>query len=388
MGAHDPCARYRRRDLLVGPPAPRRPRRPSACTARAVSCSRRGTARVRQRSRRSPTDRRAARRRHRLRRARHRPPGGAPPRPRPPAAADAGHRRAIPRGCSGRSRAEGDRQGGVPGLAATVRRFGEPAPGPLQPLWVPPEPAVIAAQPYWVFHPFGVEQRRAETLRRAAAEAAACAAPTRRKRPGGWWRSAASGRGRPPVVPIVHGDPDAVSVGDFHIPNMVAWALAGEPRADDARLLELLEPFRGHRGRVCRLLVAEGCRPRSSARGCRCARSPATNPEDRSSRIRTTRCPDACRIRTAGSASGDLVQVGEGDRAAPAQQPFQVGDRGDLPDDLLAAAELGPVAVHEPVPVTARRSTRPSPASVRSSHRPHAVHVREASSGRRDQRDV
>jgi 3-methyladenine DNA glycosylase/8-oxoguanine DNA glycosylase len=50
------------------------------------------------------------------------------------------------------------------------------------------------------------------------------------------------------------GDPDAISVGDFHIPNSVAWALAREPRADDARMLELLEPYRGQRGRVQRLL--------------------------------------------------------------------------------------------------------------------------------------
>jgi hypothetical protein len=38
----------------------------------------------------------------------------------------------------------------------------------------------------------------------------------------------------------------------------VAWALAGEPRADDRRMLELLEPFRGHRGRVCHLLMTAG----------------------------------------------------------------------------------------------------------------------------------
>jgi 3-methyladenine DNA glycosylase/8-oxoguanine DNA glycosylase len=54
------------------------------------------------------------------------------------------------------------------------------------------------------------------------------------------------------------GDPDAVPVGDYHLPSMVAWSLAGEPRADDARMLELLEPYRGHRGRVIRLLVAGG----------------------------------------------------------------------------------------------------------------------------------
>ena len=54
------------------------------------------------------------------------------------------------------------------------------------------------------------------------------------------------------------GDPDAVSVGDFHLPNMVAWALAGEPRGTDERMLELLEPYRGQRGRVLRLLELSG----------------------------------------------------------------------------------------------------------------------------------
>lgn len=143
--------------------------------------------------------------------------------------------------------------------AATVRHFREPAPGPL-PLLLPPEPAAVAATPYWVFHPFGVEQRRAETLRRAAAVAdrlercGDAAEATRRLRavPGiGPWTAAE-------VVRVAYGDPDAVSVGDYHVPNTVAWALAGEPRGDDARMLALLEPFRGHRGRVCVLLEAAG----------------------------------------------------------------------------------------------------------------------------------
>ena len=57
---------------------------------------------------------------------------------------------------------------------------------------------------------------------------------------------------------IAFGDPDALSVGDYHLPNVVAWALVREPRADDARMLELLEPYRGQRGRVQRLLEASG----------------------------------------------------------------------------------------------------------------------------------
>ena len=54
------------------------------------------------------------------------------------------------------------------------------------------------------------------------------------------------------------GDADAVPVGDFHIPNMVCWALAGEARGDDARMLELLEPYRGQRARVVRLIKHAG----------------------------------------------------------------------------------------------------------------------------------
>jgi 3-methyladenine DNA glycosylase/8-oxoguanine DNA glycosylase len=140
-----------------------------------------------------------------------------------------------------------------------IRHFGEPAPGPVE-LLLPPDPAAVAATPYWTFHPFGVEQKRAQTLLRAAVEAGRleqctdAEEATRRLTaiPGiGPWTAAE-------VVRTAYGDADAVSVGDYHIPNTVAWALAGEPRGTDARMLELLEPFRGHRGRVCELLAAGG----------------------------------------------------------------------------------------------------------------------------------
>jgi 3-methyladenine DNA glycosylase/8-oxoguanine DNA glycosylase len=141
-----------------------------------------------------------------------------------------------------------------------LRHFGEPAPGPLPGLLLPPDPAAVAATPYWVFHPFGVEQRRADTLRRAAAvagsleRAADSAEATRRLTalPGiGAWTAAE-------VVRTAFGDADAVSVGDYHLPHTVAWAMAGEPRATDARMLELLAPFAGHRGRVCELIESAG----------------------------------------------------------------------------------------------------------------------------------
>jgi len=151
----------------------------------------------------------------------------------------------------------------------TVRHFGEPAPGP-QRLTLPPDPESIRNTPYWVFHPFGVEAKRADTLRRAAVEAArleaapdAAAATVRLTaiQGIGIWTAAE-------VTRLAYGDPDAVSVGDYHIPHHVVHALTGAPRAGsreagpgqlsaaDVRMLELLEPFRGHRGRVCQLLLA------------------------------------------------------------------------------------------------------------------------------------
>jgi 3-methyladenine DNA glycosylase/8-oxoguanine DNA glycosylase len=67
------------------------------------------------------------------------------------------------------------------------------------------------------------------------------------------------------------GDADAVPVGDYHLPNTIAWGLANEDRADDARMLELLDEFRPHRARVIRLIQAAGISapkygPRSAVR--------------------------------------------------------------------------------------------------------------------------
>lgn len=137
-----------------------------------------------------------------------------------------------------------------------VERWGEPAPGPMPGLRLPPAPDVLAAVPYHALHPLGVERKRAEVLRAVARAAAALDAAASRERMEalrgiGPWTSAE-------VARVALGDADAVSVGDFHLPHTVAWALAGEPRADDARMLELLEPFAGHRGRVCRLLELAG----------------------------------------------------------------------------------------------------------------------------------
>ncbi|MEZ4268125.1 MAG: DNA-3-methyladenine glycosylase 2 family protein [Myxococcota bacterium] len=62
------------------------------------------------------------------------------------------------------------------------------------------------------------------------------------------------------ALAVAMGDPDAVPIGDFHLPNTVGWALNREVRADDARMLELIEPWRGQRWRLLRLLILAGIR--------------------------------------------------------------------------------------------------------------------------------
>jgi endonuclease III len=142
--------------------------------------------------------------------------------------------------------------------------LGEPAPGPLG-LRLPPSPATLASTPYWVFHRWEVEQRRAQTIINAARHAKRLEeavgmepdAAERRLRalPGvGAWSAAE-------VAVVALGDADAVSVGDYHLPHLVGWALAGEARATDARMLELLEPYRSHRARVVQLLELAGVSP-------------------------------------------------------------------------------------------------------------------------------
>jgi 3-methyladenine DNA glycosylase/8-oxoguanine DNA glycosylase len=155
----------------------------------------------------------------------------------------------------------------VPGVQAwfayrrLVELAGEPAPGPAG-LRVPPGPDRIASIPIWTWHTIGVERRRADTLKGAALvarridETTAMTPTAARTRlaslPGiGPWSAAE-------VTMRALGDADAVSVGDYHLPHMVAWALCGRPRGTDQLMLELLEPYRGHRGRVLRLLELAG----------------------------------------------------------------------------------------------------------------------------------
>ena len=146
-----------------------------------------------------------------------------------------------------------------------VRRYGEPAPGPPEiGLRVLPAPATLAALPYWSYHTLGVERRRADLIRAIAQRSATFEAIVDLPFVHGYRRlQAVPGIGPWTAAEVgvrALGDVDAVSVGDFHLPHLVAFALAGEPRATDTRMLELLEPYRGRRALVVRLLELSGVR--------------------------------------------------------------------------------------------------------------------------------
>lgn len=142
-----------------------------------------------------------------------------------------------------------------------LENYGEPAPGPAD-LLVVPAAERLADVPYYDLHVIGLEKKRADTIRRVAVSARrlqstvdlpfgdAHALLQQIAGIGPWTANE--------VAAVALGDPDAVSVGDFHLKNHVAWALAGRERGTDEEMLELLEPFAGHRGRVVRLLGLSG----------------------------------------------------------------------------------------------------------------------------------
>jgi 3-methyladenine DNA glycosylase/8-oxoguanine DNA glycosylase len=147
-----------------------------------------------------------------------------------------------------------------------ILAHGEPAPGPV-PLGmrVLPHAERWRLIPSWEWHRAGVDPKRSRTLIAAATSAQ------------GLERTLALGRGSDEItrrlrsIPGVgiwtaaettqraHGDPDSVSVGDYHVHDTVGWALVGHA-VDDDGMLELLEPWRGQRQRVMRLIEASGFR--------------------------------------------------------------------------------------------------------------------------------
>ncbi|MGY1708241.1 DNA-3-methyladenine glycosylase family protein [Geodermatophilus sp. SYSU D00758] len=148
---------------------------------------------------------------------------------------------------------------------ALLRLAGEPAPGPApEGMRVVPTPERVLAVTDWEWHRCGLDGARRRALRAVTSVAsrlepspgwdAATLSARMRTVPGiGVWTAAE-------VVQRVFGCPDTVSYGDYHLKNLVGWSLAGR-KTDDDGMMELLEPWRGQRQRVVRLLTIGGSRP-------------------------------------------------------------------------------------------------------------------------------
>lgn len=148
-----------------------------------------------------------------------------------------------------------------------VETLGPAAPGPREGLRLPPDPEVLARTHYSDLHALGIEKKRADTLRAVARAAhhlivdwptgTAPGVHTARLMsiPGvGPWTAAVAGA-------VAFADSDALAVGDFHLKNLVAWALTARPRGTDAEMVATLAPYAGQRHRVVRWLQLAGHRP-------------------------------------------------------------------------------------------------------------------------------
>ena len=166
-----------------------------------------------------------------------------------------------------------------------LNRYGTTPPGPApRGMRVFPPPRTWRLIPSWEWHKAGVEGVRAQTIIRAATVASTLerllepvgetgvSNETAASGESGASRAEEAGRKLrtlPGIGPWTSaetlqraaGDPDAVSVGDYNLPKAVGYALAGRETTDDEQMLELLEPYKGHRHRVARLVELSGLTP-------------------------------------------------------------------------------------------------------------------------------
>ncbi|MFC5291022.1 DNA-3-methyladenine glycosylase family protein [Actinokineospora guangxiensis] len=152
-----------------------------------------------------------------------------------------------------------------------ARRFGVAAPGPAPDgMRVPPTAAAVLGIPSWEWHKAGVDHARRRAIIGAAQVAGRLegAAQLRgvagrellRKVPGvGVWTAAE-------VAQRAWGDPDAVSIGDFHLAGLVGYALTGAV-FDDAAMIAALGPYAPQRHRAAVYILAAGLgKPRKAPR--------------------------------------------------------------------------------------------------------------------------
>ena len=312
-------------------------------------------------------------------------PGGPAPR-----LAGAAHRPGARGARAGRAGAEGHRPGGLAGLAlagAAVRRAGARPGGPAAP--------AACRRP---------RRRRPGPGCRpgtGTAPGSTCPGPARssppRVGPAGWRRSPTGRRPRPrrrcgPCPASACGPrprsasapsatPTRCRSATSTWPTLVGWALVGEPVDDDA-MLELLEPYRGHRYRA----VADGRAVRPAAAAARPAlrrpRLPRHVADDVSARQRRKSSGSrGGRSGAAAAAGWPTATAPIGSQPAGQVEPSRTTSRQNIV--LLTQAEPSPSTAratsrfstpgahrdeeHLPLgaPTAARRGSRASPSPTR-----------------------
>ncbi|MEU2100384.1 DNA-3-methyladenine glycosylase 2 family protein [Streptomyces globisporus] len=148
--------------------------------------------------------------------------------------------------------------------------YGERPPGPApEGMRGPPSAAAWRMVPSWEWHRAGVDRSRAAAILRACSyaprleEAAAMALPEAMARlqliPGvGPWTAAET-------LQRTLGAPDALTLGDLHLPVQISYALTGARGGTDEQMLQLLEPYAGQRHRAARLILLGGRLPNRRA---------------------------------------------------------------------------------------------------------------------------
>ncbi len=143
-----------------------------------------------------------------------------------------------------------------------VMAHGTPAPGPVPtPLWTPPSLSRWRDIASWEWHLAGVEPQRSAAIARAlriveSLERVGKRAGVAELEPVKNALLAVPGIGHWTVAEMAQrawGDPDALSVGDYHLAAFVGWSLLGQ-KIDDEQMVRLLTPWSGHRHRFVRLL--------------------------------------------------------------------------------------------------------------------------------------
>lgn len=142
-----------------------------------------------------------------------------------------------------------------------VHRYGEPAPGDFG-LLVGPTPETLRTLAYFDLVDCGVLPRQARLILNLAQE--------HRRIDLAWQKgderllaflSQIPGIGDWTLQSLrgsVLGHADAVITGDYGLPHAVCWFFRRQERGSDEEMIELLEPYRGHRYRIQQLIMQAG----------------------------------------------------------------------------------------------------------------------------------